>query len=469
MNKSLPCLLTIVLCVASALLLLYPLDWSSPLASSLFLSLPILVIICALCFSVRGVLVSTGVGLFIIFLAGPRFGQQNVISSLALLAIIGYGFYLYCARSERTAQKYRVDADEVEEEKNVVTVELHHAHLENSSLKTKLLKYTALKDLTETLSSVLSLEKTLTIVSDQAFQLINKSTSCLLYLVDQEKQSLSLAQVKCATQTPCEIKTKQGDIFDNWVFKQRTRLMVKDTLKDFRFNTIGNPGEESRGVLSLIAAPLISENKVLGILRLDNTRPDTYDTDDLRLLDIISDLAAVALQTTLLYQRIQKLAITDGLTGLFVHRHFQQRLEEEVSRALWTNSPFAFLMIDIDNFKTYNDKYGHISGDIVLKRIAGLLAKAVGPGDIVARYGGEEFALILVDVSGPEALKTAELIREKIAQEKFVLRREITKVTISGGLSFFPKDANKREDLIKRADLALYKAKSEGKNRVCIM
>jgi len=266
-----------------------------------------------------------------------------------------------------------------------------------------------------------------------------------------------------------EIIHKNGDIFDNWVFKQRRRLIVDDSQRDFRFNMPESIDPDQRKVRSVISAPLISENKLLGILRLDNAASKVYNADDLRLLDIISDLAAVAVENSRLYQKIQKLAITEGLTGLFVHRYFHQRFDEEISRAFWTNSEFSFLMLDIDNFKTYNDKYGHISGDIVLKQIARIISESVNPGDIVARYGGEEFAVLLVDIKRAEAEKIAERIRKRIEQKQFVLRRQVSQVCISGGLSFFPKDGKLKESLIQRADQALYKAKDEGKNRICIL
>ena len=151
-----------------------------------------------------------------------------------------------------------------------------------------------------------------------------------------------------------------------------------------------------------------------------------------------------------------------------MHRYFQQRFDEEISRGLWTNSQFAFLMIDIDNFKQYNDRYGHIAGDIILKQLARLIASSVNPGDIVARYGGEEFGVLLVDTPKPEAKRITEQIREKIEKKKFLLRRKITEVRISGGLSFFPDEGKVKENLIQKADQALYKAKAEGKNRICL-
>lgn len=433
--------------------------------SSLLLFLNFIIILSAIYFTEAVILIFGALGLLIVLASNLSFPGLKVFSGL-LLVMTTLILYLYRLKMSRFIQKNKVELENMEGEKNILAVELQHLRLENISFKQKLQRYTKLKGLTETLSSTLSLDEAASLITEETFKIIDKSSACPLYLVDNEKQLLYLAGAKLQD-AHCEIKAKRGDMFDNWVFKRRTRLMIKDIKKDFRFNVNGVKDEDLRGVRSLISVPLISANKVLGILRLDNTSCEAYYADDLRLLDIISDLGAVAIQNTIFYQRAKELAITDGLTGLFVHRHFQERFDREISRALWTNSQFAFLMLDIDNFKGYNDKYGHIAGDIILKQIAKLINSSVNPGDIVARYGGEEFGVLLVDTTKSEALKTAERIRKRVGEERFILRRELTRVSISGGIAFFPEDEKEKEDLIRRADSGLYRAKNMGKNIVC--
>ncbi len=435
------------------------------MSSSLILFLNFVIILSAICFTETAVLIFGALGFLVVLMSNFSSPGFKVFSGLLLL-MTTLILYLYCLRISRLIRRDNVELENMEGEKNILAVELQHLRLENSTLKQKLQRYTALKDLTETLSSTLSLDTAVPLITDETFKIIDKSCACPLYLVDNEKQLLYLAGAK-VQDTHYEIKAKRGDMFDNWVFKQRTQLMVEDTKKDFRFNANGVKDEDLRGVRSLISVPLISANKALGILRLDNTSCEAYYADDLRLLDIISHLAAVAIQNAMFYQRTKELAITDGLTGLFVHRYFQERFDQEIFRAFRTDSQFAFLMLDIDNFKGYNDKYGHIAGDIILKQIAKLISSSVNLGDIVARYGGEEFSILLVDTTKPEALKTAERIRKRIEEERFLLRREVTRVSISGGIALFPDDEREKEGLIRRADLALYKAKDEGKNRIC--
>lgn len=167
--------------------------------------------------------------------------------------------------------------------------------------------------------------------------------------------------------------------------------------------------------------------------------------------------------------RLEKEAITDGLTGLFNHRHFYSRLEFEVNRAIRANSPVSILILDVDNFKQYNDKYGHPKGDEALRRCAAAIRDTVRGVDIAARYGGEEFAVVLTETDKKGAMVVAENIRRAIEEQRFRDEEGDTthNVTVSIGVSSYPADTRKMNDFIQMADDALYTAKREGKNRVC--
>lgn len=167
--------------------------------------------------------------------------------------------------------------------------------------------------------------------------------------------------------------------------------------------------------------------------------------------------------------RLEKEAITDGLTGLFNHRHFYSRLEFEVNRATRANSPVSVLILDVDNFKRYNDRYGHPKGDEVLRKCAAAIRDTVRGVDIAARYGGEEFAVILMETDKKGAMVVAENIRRAIEEQRFRDEEGDTthNVTVSIGVSSYPADTMEMKDIIKKADDALYTAKKEGKNRVC--
>ena len=168
--------------------------------------------------------------------------------------------------------------------------------------------------------------------------------------------------------------------------------------------------------------------------------------------------------------RLAQLAVTDGLTGLYNHRHFHERLALDVERSARNGLPLALLMIDVDHFKYYNDHHGHPAGDEVLRQIARLLSEGRRANDLVARYGGEEFSLILVDTAKFTAAKLAERIRERIATHAFAHAgaQPNGRVSISIGVASFPDDAAAADVLIRAADTALYQAKRAGRDCVVL-
>lgn len=166
-------------------------------------------------------------------------------------------------------------------------------------------------------------------------------------------------------------------------------------------------------------------------------------------------------------ERLERLAITDGLTEKFNHRYFHERVVLETERSGRNKSPLSLLMIDVDLFKHFNDTHGHLAGDGALKRVAALLSEDRRVNDVVARYGGEEFAVLLLDTPRRAALMVAEQIRERVASSRapeFLGDR----LTISLGVATCPDDAQEGEALVDAADKALYRAKGLGRNRVAV-
>ncbi len=165
--------------------------------------------------------------------------------------------------------------------------------------------------------------------------------------------------------------------------------------------------------------------------------------------------------------RLAQLAVTDGLTGLFNHRHFHEKLALEVERSQRSGLPLSLLMIDVDHFKQYNDSHGHPAGDAVLREVARVLGESRRANDVVARYGGEEFALILVDTAKFVATKVAERIREA-AHANTNWDKVHSQLSLSIGVATCPDDATDAETLVSMADEALYGAKRAGRNRVML-
>jgi diguanylate cyclase (GGDEF)-like protein len=210
------------------------------------------------------------------------------------------------------------------------------------------------------------------------------------------------------------------------------------------------------------AIPLLSEKKMVAILTVEN-----LPKSDLGKLVILSAQFALEIKKVLLYETVEELALTDGLTGLFVRRYFTERFNEESYRSKRYKLKFAFLMIDIDDFKKCNDTYGHLVGDVVLREIGRIMKESIREIDLASRYGGEEFALVLPETTRDGARLVSERIRKKIEENVFKAYDEKLKITVSIGTSIYPEDANEAKGIIETADAALYMAKKAGKNIVC--
>jgi diguanylate cyclase (GGDEF)-like protein len=204
-----------------------------------------------------------------------------------------------------------------------------------------------------------------------------------------------------------------------------------------------------------------------GVLRLDSARPGAYNQDDLRFLDVLLDLVATALMNAKLFAQTQRLASTDGLTGLALRRPFLEHLARELTRAGRGRDEVSLLMLDVDHFKDYNDTYGHRAGDMVLKAIADVLRQVVPPDGLAARYGGEEFAILLPETNKEGAVCLAERVLAVVNQQPFKYEDRTYNVTVSAGVA---TTCGEQEitpvELIRRADERLYQAKHEGRNRV---
>jgi diguanylate cyclase (GGDEF)-like protein len=166
-----------------------------------------------------------------------------------------------------------------------------------------------------------------------------------------------------------------------------------------------------------------------------------------------------------LYERTERSAVTDGLTGLYNHAYLLQALRQEVLRSKRHGLTVALLLLDLDDFKRINDQRGHVEGDRVLMKAAAVVREGVREIDVAARYGGEEFAVVLPDTARLGALVVAERIRRRI-EERFARSRSA--VTLSGGIAVYPDDAGTPADLIVQADAGLYAAKAAGKNRILL-
>ena len=209
--------------------------------------------------------------------------------------------------------------------------------------------------------------------------------------------------------------------------------------------------------------PLFIGDKLFAVLAIEGAYKASFDRFRILIPQIALELRKVEL-----YEKIQKLSIIDGLTEVYLRRYLMDRLEEEVDRANRLGLTFSIGMVDIDHFKKCNDKWGHLVGDSVLKKIAERLKKSVREVDMIARYGGEEFCIVLPDTNKKLAKSVAERLRGSIEANEIKAFDVNVKITTSVGIATFPEDGKSVSVLIEKADAALYTAKRRGRNTVCV-
>lgn len=214
---------------------------------------------------------------------------------------------------------------------------------------------------------------------------------------------------------------------------------------------------------AFVVVPILNQGEFLGLLHLCATAgANGFTSRDIRLIKVFAVQLGAAVKNAQLYEQ----AITDGMTKLYLHRYFKQRLLDEIKRAARFKRNLALIMVDIDHFKRLNDTYGHQTGDEVLKHVASILRRAVRTHDLPVRYGGEEFALVLPETDMTGAVAVAERIRRSIETDFLEVNGVVIKITASFGVSVFSDCADDMDSLIKAADVAMYWSKEHGRNQV---
>ncbi|HSG06311.1 MAG TPA: sensor domain-containing diguanylate cyclase, partial [Nitrospiria bacterium] len=331
-----------------------------------------------------------------------------------------------------------------------------------------LVEYQSLYDLGLKLTASENLDKLYSTIVDYSTNLTNTPAGSLT-IFEEKLGEMLLASAKGFSREFTSMdrwRVRQGGLTSH-ILNQEEPIAVSDFKKFPRFN---NPLMLREGVKSLMASPLTSEGKIMGILYVDDFKVRKYSARELSLLSLLSNYAAMAIEKMRLLESSRLEAITDELTGLYNHRHFRKQLNLEINRAERYRRPVSLMMIDIDYFKLYNDTNGHIKGNEVLKSLGGILKEGSREVDIVARYGGEEFAIIMPETAKKEARALSERVRKKVESFKFPKTTKLPekKLTVSIGTASFPANAASGFDLIEEADKMLYQAKNTGRNRVSL-
>lgn len=256
----------------------------------------------------------------------------------------------------------------------------------------------------------------------------------------------------------------------------RQKVIINDTRRDPLTRPFFQDIAKA-DIQSVIVIPVVLFDQNVGSFLLRAARKKgTFSLREISFCEIVAEAAANALERAHLFESIQKanerlevLAITDGLTGLYNHRYFRQRLEEEFERARRYSLPLSCMILDVDDFKSFNDTYGHLLGDAVLRGVAACTLQTTRKSDIVARCGGEEFVVIMPQTGLEGATAEAERVRKEICHWPFEGVPNPSAVAVSIGVAVFDRESMPDcEALLCVADGALYRAKKEGKNRVVV-
>ncbi|MCK5534369.1 diguanylate cyclase [bacterium] len=292
-----------------------------------------------------------------------------------------------------------------------------------------------------------------------------------LMLVDKESKELFICGAYGLDEKVVkDTRLRIGESIAGRVVESGEPLCVVDIENDMRLLRKNQPIYDSK---SFICIPLKQEEEIIGVFNFSNKEP-FFTEEDVSFVSIVAHQAAIAIQKIRLYDMVTKLAITDELTGLFNRRYFIRQLKEEIKRNKRYHRSLSLIMFDVDDFKEFNDNYGHLTGDAVLKKITKILIANVRNVDIVSRYGGEEFIVILPETDIQEAARVAEKIRKSSEESLFTRKflgknqggkKDIKKLTVSGGVAAY-KSGEGLESFIKRVDSVLYRAKKTGKNKI---
>jgi diguanylate cyclase (GGDEF)-like protein len=298
-----------------------------------------------------------------------------------------------------------------------------------------------------------------------ACEALTAERGSVMLLVDQtDELATRIVYGANLPETPVQSDTriKSGEGVAGTVLKVGRTMIVNDGHNDPLFKSFETTSPFEQTITNLISVPLKIGERVSGVINVVNKNAESgFNDDDQRLMEALAQQAAMAME----HARLYELAITDGLTKLYIHRYFQARLEEEITRAKRYHSVVSLILFDIDHFKKFNDTYGHQQGDMVLIETARLIRLTIRETiDIPARYGGEEFTIILPETDSQGAHLVSERLRKTVESFDFPGQDTPLKVTISLGIATFPDHAPNRATLIRRSDVALYNCKRSGRN-----
>ena len=393
--------------------------------------------------SERSVLFNAGIELLF-----PLLNHDNLVGILAL--------------GKKNNGKYSLeDTNLIEGIANQVAISLEKEHYQ-SELAKREKELSIINRLTRVITSSLNIQEVYNTFIGELRQTVNIDFAAI-GLIDDDKISFSAVYNKGT------LPWHAGDKFDirgsglEWIVIGKKSLIYPDSQIDPNSTFIGQLARI--GIRSAVFLPLITKDEVIGILTLASFRINAYSHEQVQFLEQLASQVATSVINAELYSKAEKRARIDELTQLSNRRHFDEMIDKEIHRHFRYGNQLSLILMDLDNFKSYNDLMGHINGDKLLKRIGQIILESIRNVDLAFRYGGDEFAIILPNTPVEDGQNIAERIRINI---EHAMNSDNVLVTASIGLAGWPNDGITTQEIITAADQALYHAKRTGQNRVCL-
>lgn len=378
------------------------------------------------------------------------------------------GFFMYEKHWDRQIEEMEAKLGVSLKDKKALS-ERHHARVDSlKHLEERVNGLIHLFEIARDFNECISLSEILSALDRKISQALSFQRGTLILtasssrIQNQSVQTYSFGQQKRADDDPCLEP-----------FSSECIKLLTSENHVLRFDSLVNDDQGKfvsyQSIFPIWLFPLMVEHQLIAALVIEGG-----NLNDFQKFEILASQLSLQVKKVQLYETVREISIIDGLTQVFVRRHFFERFSEELKRALRFRFPISVLMVDVDHFKSYNDKFGHLVGDKTLREVAQVIRENVRRVDVIGRYGGEEFIVVAPEIGRSGGIDLAERIRSAVAKKKFQLYDEEAQITVSVGVSSFPENISQHPNdsmenltrLIDKADEALYRAKQEGRNRV---
>ena len=325
-----------------------------------------------------------------------------------------------------------------------------------------------LNEIGKALTSSLDIGEVMHLILAKVSELLKPRNWSLLLRDQQTGELYFKAAVGAGSEMLMHLRLQRGEGIAGWVAEHNAPLIVDDVTADPRFAARFDKTSRFH-TKSILCVPLAIKGRVLGVIELVNGEGDgSFSTEDLRILSTVAEFSAIAIENAQNFAKVQDLTVLDDHTGLFNSRHLKRTLEQEIIRATRFGHPVSLVFFDLDYFKRVNDTYGHQAGSRLLAEVGRLLLGTLRSTDVPVRYGGDEFVVLLPETSKDQAMECAKRLRSEISKWKFLAEEPYgpLQITASLGVASFPDDARAPEELLRRADDAMYRVKAERRDGV---